>query len=190
MSPSITIYEARTSIDRYGDTKVCLFKFYKKNPNISCWVPSHIGIRGNERPDQAAKSALYLSHATVGVLYNDFRHCINIFSPPGKMIGMVQLRTSFILSSQFWEIDSPPTGGAGRIQLLCVVPASVIQFATFWWSAQERKYIFGRRDVLESFRFHPTLIILFLKQIEFYYKCFNNPNCDKFIVYRSLHCIL
>ena len=36
--------------------------------------------------------------------------------------------------------------------------------------AQERKDIFGRRDVVESFRFHPTLIVLFLKQIEFYYK--------------------
>ena len=36
--------------------------------------------------------------------------------------------------------------------------------------AQERKDIFGRRDVVESFRFQPTLIVLFLKQIEFYYK--------------------
>ena len=36
--------------------------------------------------------------------------------------------------------------------------------------AQERKDIFGRRDVVESFRFHPTLIVLFLKQIELYYK--------------------
>ena len=34
--------------------------------------------------------------------------------------------------------------------------------------AQERKYIFGRRDVVESFRFQPTLIVLFLKQIKFY----------------------
>ena len=32
------------------------------------------------------------------------------------------------------------------------------------------KDIFGRRDVVESFRFHPTLFVLFLKQIEFYYK--------------------
>ena len=30
--------------------------------------------------------------------------------------------------------------------------------------------VFGRRDVVESFRFHPTLIVVFLKQIEFYYK--------------------
>ena len=36
--------------------------------------------------------------------------------------------------------------------------------------AQKRKDIFGRRDVVESFRFHPSLIVLFLKQIEFYYK--------------------
>ena len=36
--------------------------------------------------------------------------------------------------------------------------------------AQERKDIFGRRDVVESFRFHPILIVLFLKQIELYNK--------------------
>ena len=33
---------------------------------------------------------------------------------------------------------------------------------------QERKGIFGRRDVVESLRFHPTLIVIFLKQTEFY----------------------
>ena len=34
----------------------------------------------------------------------------------------------------------------------------------------ETKDIFGRRDVVYSFRFHPTLILLFLKQTKFYYK--------------------
>ena len=34
--------------------------------------------------------------------------------------------------------------------------------------ARERKDIFGRRDVVESLRFHPTLIVIFFKQIEFY----------------------
>ena len=77
---------------------------------------------------------------------------------------MVRLITSFILSSQSWEIGSPPTGGAGRMKLSCVVPASVIliwhihtswrrilhlsvntvsvfwQFATFWWSAIILRY--------------------------------------------------
>ena len=50
--------------------------------------------------------------------------------------------------------------------------------------AQERKDIFGWRDMVESFRFHPTLILFFLKQI------LNHTNCDMFILYSSLHCIL
>ena len=44
---------------------------------IFCWVPSHIGIRGNEREDFAAKSALDLSRAKVGIPYNNFKHCVS-----------------------------------------------------------------------------------------------------------------
>ena len=40
----------------------------------------------------------------------------NISFPLGKMTGMVRSRTSFIMSSQSWEIGSPPTGGAGRMK--------------------------------------------------------------------------
>ena len=56
---------------------MCLFKFCPKKTIIFCWVPSHIGIRGNESADSAARSALDLPHAKVGVPYNDFNHCIN-----------------------------------------------------------------------------------------------------------------
>ena len=45
----------------------------------------------------------------------------NIFIPLGKMIGMVRLQTSFVLSSQSWKISSPPTGGARRMKLSCVI---------------------------------------------------------------------
>ena len=36
----------------------------------------HIGIRGNEKADSAAKSALDLPRATVSVSYNDFKQHI------------------------------------------------------------------------------------------------------------------
>ena len=39
---------------------------------ISCWVPSNVGIRDNEKADSAAKSALDSSHVNVGVSYADF----------------------------------------------------------------------------------------------------------------------
>ena len=49
---------------------VCL-NFAKKDI-VFCWVPSHTGIKGNERADFAAKSALDLPRTKVGVPYNDF----------------------------------------------------------------------------------------------------------------------
>ena len=119
----------------------------------------------------------------------------NISFPLGKMTGMVQSRTSFILSSQSWQSsyrrcrkdevvlcrarighthlthsyilrkDPPPL--CEHCQCILTVHHILVECNHF---AQERKDIFGRRDVVESFRFHPTLIVLFLKQIEFYYK--------------------
>ena len=66
MSPSFTSYEAGTSPDWDGDTKVCLFKYCHGFTDIVfCWVPSHTGIKGNEKADIAAKSALDLPHAKV-----------------------------------------------------------------------------------------------------------------------------
>ena len=41
----------------------------------------------------------------------------NIIFPLGKMIGMVQLRTSFVVSSRSRETDSPLTDGRGRMKL-------------------------------------------------------------------------
>ena len=51
-----------------------------------------------------------------------------------------------------------------RCQCILTVRHILVECNNF---VQERKDIFGRRDVVESFRFYPTLILLFLKQIEF-----------------------
>ena len=57
----------------------CVFLNIANKDIIFCWVPSHVGISGNEK---AAKSALDLPHAQVGVPYTDFKLLISqcIFS--------------------------------------------------------------------------------------------------------------
>ena len=49
---------------------------------IFCCVSIHVGIKGNEKADSTAKSALDFPHAQVSVPYTDFKHLIGqyIFS--------------------------------------------------------------------------------------------------------------
>ena len=172
----------------------CVFLNIAKKDIVFCWVPSHIGIKGNEKADSAAKFALDLPRAKVGLPYTDFKHLISqyIFSTwqddwngavRNKLhsvkpvlgdwqssyrrcrkdevvlcrarIGHTHLTHSYILRK-----DAP-------LQCILTVRHILMECNHF---ARERKDIFGRRNVVESFRFHPTLIVLFLKQIEFYYK--------------------
>ena len=177
----------------------CVFLNIAKNDIVLCWVPSHTGIKGNENADSAAKSALDLPRAKVGVPYTDFKYLISqyIFATwqddwngavMNKLhsvkpvlgdwqssyrrcskdevvlcrarIGHTHLTHSYILKK-----DLPPR--CEHCQCTLTVRHILVECNHF---AQDRKDIFGRRDVVESFRFHPTLIVLLLKQIEFYYK--------------------
>ena len=60
----------------------CVFLNIAKKGIVFCWVPSHTGIKGNEKADSAAKAALDLLRAKVGVPYTDFKYLISqyIFS--------------------------------------------------------------------------------------------------------------
>ena len=62
--------------------RICVFLNIAKKDIVFCWVPSHTGIKGNEKADSAAKSALDLPRAKVGVPYTDFKCLISqyIFS--------------------------------------------------------------------------------------------------------------
>ena len=115
----------------------------------------------------ASKYIIFQTHFCVSRLYNISNWNIswsivnisaNVFFPLGKMIGMVWLRTSFILPSRSWEIGSSLTSSARRMELSCVVHTSVVhiwhihtswrkilhlsvstvstfwQLVTFWWS--------------------------------------------------------
>jgi ribonuclease HI len=46
---------------------------------IFCWVPSHVGIRGNERADNVAKAALNDRQTNIVLPYSDHRPVINAY---------------------------------------------------------------------------------------------------------------
>ena len=55
----------------------CAFLNIANKDIMFCRVPSHVGIRGNEKADSAAKSALGFPCAKVGVPYSDFKLLIS-----------------------------------------------------------------------------------------------------------------
>ena len=154
--------------------------------------PAHTGIKGNEKADLAAKSALDLPRAEVGVPYTDFKHSISqyIFSTwqndwNGAVMNklhsvkpvlgdwqssyrrcrkdeVVLCRTrichTHLTHTYILRKDHPPL--CEHCQCIPTVRHILMEWNKF---ARERKDIFGRRDVMESFRYHPTLIVLILK---------------------------
>ena len=51
----------------------------KNNSIILTWIPSHIGIQGNERADRAEKKALQTGISNTKIPYTDLKPLINEF---------------------------------------------------------------------------------------------------------------
>ena len=46
---------------------------------IFCWIPSHMGLSGNDRADLVARQALTSPVTEIPVPYTDFRQCISSY---------------------------------------------------------------------------------------------------------------
>ena len=156
----------------------------------SGWEPV-LGIKGNEKADFAAKSALDLPRTKVGVPYSDFKHCISqyIFSKwqddwngavMNKLHSVKPVLGDWQFSYRRCRKDEVVLCRAriGHTHLThsyilrkdpphqcehcqCILTVRNILVKCNNF-ARERKDIFGRRDVVES------LIVIFLKETEFY----------------------
>ena len=67
------------SLEQFSFCQASPWEIGRKDDIVSCqhWSYPAILALSNERADSAAKSALDLPHAKVGVPYNDFKHCIS-----------------------------------------------------------------------------------------------------------------
>ena len=65
-----------------------------------CWVPSHVGIVGNERADVAAKAATRLNHiSNISIRVSDFKNNIRFYSRERWQDHWSNLMNNFKLKS-------------------------------------------------------------------------------------------
>ena len=68
---------------------------------VLCWIPSHIGIQGNEMVDKQAKTSLSLEPTSFKIPFSNFKPSINKYIlENGKLHGITALEINFLTSNQ------------------------------------------------------------------------------------------
>ena len=67
---------------------------------VFCWVPSHIGIQGNERADVLAKAALDKTKQFYYIPYTDFKYNISVY-----LTDILQDECNINVTSKLFEVQ-------------------------------------------------------------------------------------
>ena len=156
-------------------------------------MPSHVGIKGNEKADSAAFD---LPHAQVGVPYTDFKHLISQYTfstwqddwngavanklhSVKPVLGDWQssyrkdevvlccARIGHTYMAHSYILKKDPPLQCEHCPCILTVRHILVECNHL---AQTRNDIFGRCGVVEYFQFHPELVLNFLRDSEFYSK--------------------
>ena len=72
-------------------------KLLANKETVLCWIPSHLGILGNEMVDQQAKTSLSLEPTSFKIPFSNLSHLsINISWKNGKLHGITALEINFL----------------------------------------------------------------------------------------------
>ncbi|XP_076037736.1 uncharacterized protein LOC143023118 [Oratosquilla oratoria] len=92
-----------------------------------CWVPSHVGVTGNEKADAAAKAATRLSHITDRkVPHTDLKqviHCYTMRSGKSNGQGWMGMMTLFMLITSDVYVLINYTSFSESLFILCSIAA-------------------------------------------------------------------